>query len=73
LPAILILSLLAVPLGVAAGAYALWPIAIAFLLGVHITQGVAFLLILCPFALAAILVIFFPRQGDAFFDALGKI
>lgn len=71
--ALLILSLISIPLGLAAGLYVYWPFGIALLLGVHITDGIALLLYLLPFALAGAALFFFPRQGRAFFDALGKL
>lgn len=73
LPVLLLLSLLAIPVGLIAAYYVYWPLGIAYLLGVHITDGMFLVLIVLPFALALFLAFFFPSQGTTFFEFLGKL
>jgi hypothetical protein len=72
-PGILVISLLSIPLGILAGNVIMWPLSLAYLFGVHLTDGMAFFLIALPFVLIFLAAKFFPRQGDAFFDFLGKL
>jgi hypothetical protein len=73
LPGLLFLSLLAIPVGYLAVCYMIWPLGIAYLLGVNITGGVFLALMVVPVALIILAAIYFPRQGDAFFGFLGKL
>jgi hypothetical protein len=73
LPGLLVLSLLSIPVGFLAIHFTLWPLTIAYLAGVHITESVFLGLFALPFILMFVAAKFFRQRGDAFFEVIGTL